>query len=172
MADAGFWVPEKDQGRIAEPFAQDPESGGNIALLDVKRPAIFESGGGGMVSSTLDYARFLAMLAGNGRLGETRLLGRKTIELMTSDHLGAIPGSPDLLPPGHGFGLGFAVRLQAGLAPFPGSVGTYFWGGAAGTTFWVDPAERLFAVLMIQAPGQREYYRVLFRDLVYSAVTD
>jgi len=172
MADAGFWVPEKDQGRIAEPFAQDPESGGNIALLDVKRPAIFESGGGGMVSSTLDYARFLAMLAGNGRLGETRLLGRKTIELMTSDHLGAIPGSPDLLPPGHGFGLGFAVRLQAGLAPFPGSVGTYFWGGAAGTTFWVDPAERLFAVLMIQAPGQREYYRVLFRDLVYAAVTD
>jgi CubicO group peptidase (beta-lactamase class C family) len=172
IADAGFWVPEKDQGRIAEPFAQDPESGGNIALLDVKRPAIFESGGGGMVSSTLDYARFLAMLAGNGRLGETRLLGRKTIELMTSDHLGAIPGSPDLLPPGHGFGLGFAVRLQAGLAPFPGSVGTYFWGGAAGTTFWVDPAERLFAVLMIQAPGQREYYRVLFRDLVYAAVTD
>ena len=172
MADAGFWVPEKDQGRIAEPFAQDPESGGNIALLDVKRPAIFESGGGGMVSSTLDYARFLAMLAGNGRLGETRLLGRKTIELMTSDHLGAIPGSPDLLPPGHGFGLGFAVRLQAGLAPFPGSVGTYVWGGAAGTTFWVDPAERLFAVLMIQAPGQREYYRVLFRDLVYAAVTD
>ncbi|MBN8906206.1 MAG: serine hydrolase, partial [Rhodospirillales bacterium] len=73
---------------------------------------------------------------------------------------------------GHGFGLGFAVRKVAGMAPFPGSVGSYFWGGAAGTTFWVDPAERLFAVLMIQAPAQREYYRVLFRDLVYAALAD
>jgi CubicO group peptidase (beta-lactamase class C family) len=172
MTDAGFSVPEKDFGRLAEAFAKDPETHTDVALLDVKRPAIFESGGGGMVSSTMDYARFLAMLLGNGRLGETRLLGRKTIELMTSDHLGTITGSPDLLPPGHGFGLGFAVRLQAGMAPFPGSVGNYYWGGAAGTTFWVDPAERLFAVMMIQAPVQREYYRLLFRDLVYAAVTD
>ncbi len=62
------------------------------------------------------------------------------------------------------FGLGFAVRLAPGLAPFPGSVGTYLWGGAAGTTFWVDPKERLSAVLMFQAPGQRQHYRVLFRD--------
>jgi CubicO group peptidase (beta-lactamase class C family) len=112
------------------------------------------------------------MMLNGGRLGATRLLGRKTIELMASDHLGGIPGSPDLLPPGHGFGLGFAVRLQPGMAPFPGSVGSYFWGGAAGTTFWIDPAERLIAVLMIQAPGQREHYRVLFRDLVYAAVND
>jgi CubicO group peptidase (beta-lactamase class C family) len=125
-----------------------------------------------MVCTTMDYARFLAMLLGNGRMGETRLLGRKTIELMTSDHLGTITGSPDLLPPGHGFGLGFAVRVSAGMAPFPGSVGNYYWGGAAGTTFWVDPAERLVAVMMIQAPVQREHYRVLFRDLVYAAVTD
>jgi CubicO group peptidase (beta-lactamase class C family) len=172
MTDAGFWVPEAAQGRIAEPFAKDPENGTDVALLDIRRPAIFESGGGGMVASTMDYARFLAMLAGNGRLGETRLLGRKTLELMTADHLGSIPGDGDLLPPGHGFGLGFAVRLSAGLAPFPGSVGNYYWGGAAGTTFWVDPAERLFAVLMIQAPVQREHYRLLFRDLVYAAVTD
>jgi CubicO group peptidase (beta-lactamase class C family) len=172
MADAGFSVPEKDQGRIAEAFAKDPENGSDVALLDVRRTAIFESGGGGMVATTMDYARFLAMLLNNGRFGETRLLGRKTIELMTSDHLGAVTGSPDLLPPGHGFGLGFAVRKVAGMAPFPGSVGNYYWGGAAGTTFWVDPAERLFAVLMIQAPVQREYYRVLFRDLVYAAITD
>jgi CubicO group peptidase (beta-lactamase class C family) len=172
MDDAGFWVAERHQGRLAEPFAKDPENGTDVALLDVRRPAIFESGGGGMVSTTMDYARFLAMLLGNGRLGETRLLGRKTVELMTSDHLGTITGSPDLLPPGHGFGLGFAVRTSAGMAPFPGSVGNYYWGGAAGTTFWVDPAERLFAVMMIQAPVQREHYRVLFRDLVYAAVTD
>ncbi|MDR3530350.1 MAG: serine hydrolase [Rhodopila sp.] len=172
MADTGFSVPEADQNRIAEPFPKDPESGTDIALLDVRRPALFESGGGGLVATAMDYARFLAMLMGNGRLGETRLLGRKTVELMTSDHLGTITGAADLLPPGHGFGLGFAVRTQPGLAPFPGSVGNYYWGGVAGTTFWVDPTERLFAVLMIQAPMQREHYRVLFRDMVYAAVAD
>lgn len=172
MVDSGFWVPEADQRRIAEPFAKDPEGGAEVTLLDVRRPAMFESGGGGMVATTMDYARFLAMLMGQGRLGDTRLLGRKTIELMTSDHLGSITAAADLLPPGHGFGLGFAVRTSPGLAPFPGSVGNYYWGGAAGTTFWVDPMERLFAVLMIQAPVQREHYRVLFRDLVYAAVTD
>jgi CubicO group peptidase (beta-lactamase class C family) len=172
MEDSGFWVPERDHGRIAEPFARDPENGTDVALLDIRRKAIFESGGGGMVATTMDYARFLGMLLGNGRLGPTRLLGRKTVELMTSDHLGSITGAADLLPPGHGFGLGFAVRTQPGMAPFPGSVGNYYWGGAAGTTFWVDPAERLYAVLMIQAPVQREHYRVLFRDMVYAAVAD
>ena len=172
MTDSGFSVPEKDHGRIAEPFAKDPENGTDISLLDVKRTALFESGGGGMVATTMDYARFLAMLLGNGKLGDTRLLGRKTIELMTADHLGTVTGPADLLPPGHGFGLGFAVRTAAGMAPFPGSVGNYYWGGAAGTTFWVDPAERLFAVMMIQAPVQREHYRLLFRDLVYAAIAD
>ncbi len=172
MTDSGFTVPEANFGRIAEPFAKDPEGGMDVVLLDVRRPAMFESGGGGMVATAMDYARFLAMLHGNGRLGSTRLLGRKTVELMTSDHLGTIAGSPDLLPPGHGFGLGFAVRTQAGMAPFPGSVGNYYWGGVAGTTFWVDPAERLFAVLMVQAPMQREHYRLLFRDMVYAAVAD
>ncbi|HET6306940.1 MAG TPA: serine hydrolase domain-containing protein [Rhodopila sp.] len=172
MEDSGFAVPTAQHDRIAEPFAKDPETGTDVALLDISRPVMFESGGGGMVATTMDYARFLGMLLGNGRLGSTRLLGRKTVELMTADHLGGIIGSADLLPPGHGFGLGFAVRTQPGMAPFPGSVGTYYWGGAAGTTFWVDPAERLYAVLMIQAPLQREYYRVLFRDLVYAAITD
>jgi CubicO group peptidase (beta-lactamase class C family) len=172
MTDSGFSVPQASQSRIAEPFAKDPEGGTKVDLLDIRRSAIFESGGGGMVASTMDYARFLAMLLGNGRLGSTRLLGRKTVELMTSDHLGTIAGATDLLPPGHGFGLGFAVRTQSGMAPFPGSVGNYYWGGAAGTTFWVDPAERLYAVLMIQAPVQREHYRVLFRDMVYAAIAD
>ncbi len=172
MTDAGFSVPEPQHDRIAEAFRRDPESGTDVQLLDVKRDAIFESGGGGMVATAMDYARFMQMLLGGGRLDKTRLLGRKTVELMASDHLGNIPGSPDLLPPGHGFGLGFAVRLAAGMAPFPGSVGSFFWGGAAGTTFWIDPVERLTAVLMIQAPGQREHYRMLFRDLVYAAVTD
>ena len=172
MDDSGFTVPEGDHGRIAEAFPKDPENGTDVALLDVRRTALFESGGGGMVATAMDYARFLDMLLGNGRLGETRLLGRKTVDLMTSDHLGSITGASDLLPPGHGFGLGFAVRTQAGMAPFPGSVGNYYWSGAAGTSFWVDPTERLYAVLMVQAPVQREHYRLLFRDMVYAAIAD
>ena len=172
MTDAGFSVPERDHGRIAEPFRRDPDGGTEVNLLDVKRTALFESGGGGMVATAMDYARFMQMLLGGGQLGTVRLLGRKTVEFMASDHLGTIPASPDLVPPGHGFGLGFAVRKETGLAPFPGSTGTFYWGGAAGTTFWIDPVERLTAVLMIQAPVQREHYRILFRDLVYAAVTD
>ncbi len=172
MTDTRFSVPEADHGRIAEPFAKDPEGGMDISLLDVKRTALFESGGGGLVGTAIDYAKFSTMLLNNGRLGDVRLLGRKTIELMTSDHLGEVKANPDLLPPGHGFGLGFAVRTSTGMAPFPGSLGNYYWSGAAGTSFWVDPAERLYGVLMIQAPVQREHYRLLFRDLVYAAVTD
>lgn len=172
MNDTGFSVPNRDHGRIAEPFAKDPESGTDIALIDIRRPPSFESGGGGLVSTSTDYARFCAMLLGNGRLGSTRLVGRKTVERMTSDHLGAVTGSEDLLPPGHGFGLGFAVRTAVGMAPFPGSLGNYYWSGVAGTSFWVDPTERLYAVLMVQGPAQREHYRVLIRDLVYTAVAD
>ncbi len=141
-------------------------------MLEVREKPRFESGGGGMVSTSADYARFVQMLAGGGRLEGVRLLGRKTVELMTADHLGAIPGTPDLLPAGHGFDLGFAVRRDRGIAATPGSVGMFYWSGMAGTTFWVDPVEELTAVLMIQAPGQREHYRALFRDMVYAAVVD
>ena len=172
MVDSGFHVPGADLARLAGGHAKDPDSGGPVVLLDVTQPAKFESGGGGMVATTMDYARFLQMLANGGELGGTRLLGRKTVELMTADHLGEMPRPADMIGPGFGFGLGFAVRTHAGMATTPGSVGQYYWGGAAGTTFWVDPAERLFAVMMIQAPNQREYYRMLFRDMVYAAIND
>ncbi|MBO0710417.1 MAG: beta-lactamase family protein [Acetobacteraceae bacterium] len=172
MADSGFYVPEAQHERLAEAFAKDPEGGTEVQLLDVRRKPSFESGGGGMVATALDYARFLQMMLNGGRLEGARLLSRKTVELMTSDHLGSIEGSQDLLVPGYGFGLGFAVRRHPGISAMPGSVGQYYWGGAAGTTFWVDPAERLYATLMIQAPVQREYYRVVFRDMVYSAIAD
>ena len=90
---------------------------------------------------------------------------------MSSDHLGPhVRRGSDLLPPGHGFGLGFAVRTAAGMTVVPGSKGLFYWGGIAGTTFWIDPQEDMFALLMIQAPGQRDYYRMLFRTLVYAAV--
>lgn len=172
MVDTAFHVPEQHHSRIAEAFAVDPDNGTTVRLAEVRDAPNFESGGGGLVSTAGDYARFLQMLLNGGTLDGTRYLSRKTIELMTADHLGAITGAPDLLLPGHGFGLGFAVRLHAGIAAVPGSIGQYFWGGLAGTTFWVDPAESLFALLLIQAPGQRDYYRTLFRDLVYSAFDD
>ena len=171
MVDTGFHVPPQHHSRLAEAFPVDPDSGASVQLQNVRDPPNFESGGGGLVSTAADYARFLQMLANGGTFGGHRLLSRKTIELMTADHLGPMTGAPDLLLPGHGFGLGFAVRLQAGIAQ-PGSLGQYFWGGLAGTAFWVDPAEQLFAVLLIQAPGQRDYYRTLFRDLVYAAIDD
>lgn len=172
MVDTAFHVPPPKHSRLAEAFAKDPDSGGSVQLLEVRDAPKFESGGGGLVSTAGDYAQFLQMMLNGGTLNDTRFLSRKTVELMTADHLGSITGAPDLLVPGYGFGLGFAVRLHAGIATMPGSVGQYFWGGLAGTTFWVDPAENLFAILLIQAPGQREYYRMLFRDMVYSAIAD
>jgi CubicO group peptidase (beta-lactamase class C family) len=172
MVDTGFHVPAEKLGRLAQSFAQDPTTGEAEMMLDVTRPALFESGGGGLVSTTMDYARFLQMLANSGQLNGVRLLGRKTVELMTNDHLGEMPRPVDMIGPGFGFGLGFAVRTHAGMGTMPGSVGQYYWGGAAGTTFWVDPAERLFAVMMIQSRVQRDVYRVLFRDMVYSAIVD
>jgi CubicO group peptidase (beta-lactamase class C family) len=172
MVDTAFHVPPHHHARLAEAFAKDPDSGGAVQLVEVRNAPAFESGGGGLVSTASDYARFLQMLLNGGTLDGSRTLSRKTVELMTADHLGAVTGAPDLLLPGYGFGLGFAVRLQAGIAPVPGSVGQYFWGGLAGTTFWVDPAEQLFAVLLIQAPGRRDYFRTLYRDLVYSAIDD
>jgi CubicO group peptidase (beta-lactamase class C family) len=136
----------------------------------LEKPAM-ESGGGGLVSTTMDYARFCQMLLNRGTLDGTRIIGRKTLELMASDHLGPdvkIQGT--LLPAGHGFGLGFAVRKQAGIAPFMGSAGQFFWSGMAGTFFWIDPSEDLFAVLMMQGPGQREHIRSMVRNLVYASV--
>lgn len=170
MVDTAFHVPAPQQHRLAEAFADDPDGAGPVRLLEVREPPRFESGGGGLVSSAPDYARFLQMLHQGGRLDGAQLIGRKTLEWMTADHLGGLPGDPALLPPGHGFGLGFAVRLQAGLDTTPGSVGQYFWSGLAGTHFWVDPCEEMYALLMIQAPNQRERYRTLFRNLVYAAL--
>ena len=176
MIDTGFSVPPEKHARIAEPFASDPEGGVQMRLIDVREEAAMESGGGGLASTALDFARFLQFMLNKGELDGVRLLGPRTVDFMTSDHLGDIPvnsgASRVLLPPGHGFGLGVAVRKEVGNASVPGSVGSYFWGGMAGTTFFVDPAEDLFAILMLQAPNQREYYRMLFRDLVYATLID
>ena len=176
MIDTGFTVPPAHLARLAEPFAHDPDGGEPMRVTDFRHPGLMEGGGGGLVSTARDYARFLQFMLNKGALDGVRLLGPRIVDYMTADHLGPIPvapgGSAALLPPGHGFGLGFAVRTAAGVAPTPGSAGMYYWGGIAGTTFFVDPAEALFAILMIQAPNQREFYRPLFRDMVYAMVVD
>jgi CubicO group peptidase (beta-lactamase class C family) len=171
MAETGFFAGEENSGRLAEAFPTDPWTGDPVQLFNMlDRPAM-ESGGGGLVSTTMDYARFCQMLLNGGALEGTRIIGRKTLELMACDHLAPeVKIMGNLVPPGHGFGLGFAVRRQAGIAPFPGSPGQFFWSGMAGTFFWIDPKEDLFAVFMMQGPGQRQYTRTLVRDLVYAAV--
>ncbi|MGA2314477.1 MAG: serine hydrolase domain-containing protein [Xanthobacteraceae bacterium] len=168
MSDTAFFVPPDKQDRVAKPFAKDPDTGESVTLTETN----FESGGGGLWSTMDDYERFVQMLYLGGALGDTRLLGRKTLEFMTADHLGPHVriGTTFLLAPGHGFGLGFAVRREVGLAPTPGTPGEFFWGGIAGTAFWIAPKEELIAMMMIQAPGQRDYYRQLFRSLVHAAL--
>jgi CubicO group peptidase (beta-lactamase class C family) len=171
MAETAFHTAEDNAGRLAEAFPTDPWNGEKVQLFDMlERPAM-ESGGGGLVSTTMDYARFCQMLLNGGTLDGAGIIGRKTLQLMASDHLGPhVKVDSPLMPPGHGFGLGFAVRTHQGMAPFPGSLGQFFWSGMAGTFFWIDPAEEMFAVLMMQGPGQREYIRSFFRNLVYAAI--
>ena len=170
MVDTGFVVPPDQRHRIAEPFAQDPDGGVLMKILDAKQAPKLESGGGGLMSTAMDYARFLQCLRNKGELDGVRLLGPHTVDFMTADHLDGRPIDGTLLPAGHGFGLGFAVRTTQGVSAVPGSAGLYYWGGIAGTTFFVDPALDMYALMMIQAPNQREYYRPLFRNLVYAAL--
>lgn len=179
MTDSGFYVPEENLGRLAQPLPIDPATGEPIKLLDVTSPPKYEAGGQGTVSTASDYARFCQMLLNGGHLDGVQLLSRTTIELMTADHLGkaieAAPMPSQLLlgTPGYTFGLGFAIRQQAGIAGVPGSVGEYTWGGFAGTYFWIDPREELIGIFMSQAPGpMRVQYRKLFKQLVYQAIVD
>lgn len=174
MTDTGFWVDPSQRHRIAEPFAVNPVTGRRIKLVDVTSRPKFLSGGGGLVSTLRDYYRFSQMLLNEGELDGARLLSRKTLQYMTSDHLGEMPGAasgPDYLPgPGHGFGLGFAVRIADGVAVTAGTVGEYSWSGLAGTFFWVDPREKLIVIFLIQAPEYLDHYKALIRNLVYAAM--
>jgi CubicO group peptidase (beta-lactamase class C family) len=171
MAETAFHTSEENAGRLAEPFPTDPWNGEKVQLFNMLERPVMESGGGGLVSTTMDYARFCQMLLSGGALDGVRIIGRKTLQLMASDHLGpTVKVNSPLMPAGHGFGLGFAVRTHEGMAPFAGSLGEFFWSGMAGTYFWIDPKEDLFAVFMMQGPGQRQHFRYLLRSLVYAAI--
>ena len=173
MADTGFSVPEPDWGRIAE-AVPDKATGRLPPLREARHRPVLLSGGGGMVGTAEDYLRFTRMLLGGGALGATRILAPKSVALMAADHLGAIPRDTAsgrvLLGPGYGFGLGFATRLALGEAATLGSIGEFYWGGWAGTHFWIDPRERLAALMMIQQPNERAYFSRLYRNLVYQAL--
>ena len=173
MKDTSFYVPERArQARIAEPLADDRAIGAGVNVSDPRVVQKFESGGGGLVSTADDYARFLQMMMNGGTLDGRRYLGPKTIEYMTSDHLGtAVATTPLYLPgPGYGFGLGFAVRKVNGESPYMAPAGEYNWGGAGGTYFWSDPKNNMFVVFMMQSPKQRVPYRSILRNMVYAAM--
>jgi CubicO group peptidase (beta-lactamase class C family) len=171
MTDTAFFTPEAKLARRADPFSFDFMTAAGVATGNLVAPPKFESGGGGLMSTLADYTRFAAMLSAGGSLEGARILGPRTIAFMASDHLDAkVNRGHALLWPGHGFGLGFAVRNEAGRGPSPGEIGEYFWGGMMGTMFWVSPRDSLFAVCMVQAPEHREYFRVLFRNMVSAAI--
>ncbi|MBS0546911.1 MAG: beta-lactamase family protein [Proteobacteria bacterium] len=180
MGDTGFDAAPDKKDRAAHPQKEGPKNE-LPKIPDITFKSTWKSGGGGMVSTAADYARFLQMFAGGGQLDGVRIISRKSIDLMTANHL-----PPDIkmgddmyrfeaLEPsarmGQGFGLGFAVRTDQGRNPLPGSIGDYYWGGAYGTYFWHDPRERMYVVFMMQSQTARLPYRYLMRDLVYQALT-
>jgi CubicO group peptidase (beta-lactamase class C family) len=175
MTDTGFVVPRDKHARIAQAFAKDPDTGKEVSVPDARVAPKLECGGSCAVSTAADYARFSQMLLNRGVLDGVRILAPKTVDYMTADHLGpAIGPGTDYIPgAGYGFGLGFAVRKDTGVANGNGSAGDYNWGGAYGTYFWVDPKEQLVVVSMTQAPGPiRVHYRHLLKSLVLQAITE
>jgi len=172
MKDTAFFTPPEKVARRADPHRWTMLDGAGIDRMNHEVAPPFQMGGTGLISTLPDYTRFCAMLAGGGVLDGKRILGPRTLAFMASDHLA--PGLPvqdtPLLPPGHGFGLGFAVRTAPGLAPTSGAVGDYFWGGVAGTAFVISPALDLFAVMMVQAAEYREHFRNLFRNALAASV--
>lgn len=178
MVDTSFTVPADKQARYARALEKDPITGQPQSVLHASgKPLKMECGGGCAVSTTADYIRFAQMLANGGVLDGKRILGRKTVEFMTADHLAAeVENNVSVTEPsrkGYGFGLGFAVRRQTGISAVAGSPGDYNWAGAFGTFFWVDPKEQLVAVYMSAAPGPiRQEHRALFADLVLQALVD
>lgn len=179
MHDTGFLVPADKVNRFAAMYTH--ESTGLRAIdgssdSPYTRPRRLESGGGGLVSTANDYWRFAQMLLNGGELDGVRLLSRKTIELMSRNHIPAaqlpLRNGDDIFA-GEGFGLGFGVIIDPAASQLPWSQGTYYWGGAANTTFWIDPQEELIGLLMTQfMPSETYPVNDLFRVLAYQAITD
>ena len=174
MVDTGFHVPEAKLSRLVDPpaISGPPDS----VMADVTKPTKLFSGGGGLVSTAADYLRFCQMLLNGGELDGVRILSRATVQLMTTNSLppdirfaGLASGIVGPLG-GSTWGLGFAIRSDAAWSMVAGSVGSFTWMGASGTYFWVDPAEQLIAVHLIQlTPGKGGPFNYAFRNLTYAA---
>jgi hypothetical protein len=175
MVDTEFWVPPEKRSRLIDPPAG---RGPGAAIWDITKPTTLFRGGGGLVSTVADYLRFCQMLLNGGELDGVRILKAATVRLMTTN---ALP--PDirfagelsnLMGPqaGSTWGLGFAIRNDAASSLVPGSVGSFSWNGITGTYFWVDPAEQLIAVQLIQvAPTTGGSFQRMFRNLTYGALS-
>jgi CubicO group peptidase (beta-lactamase class C family) len=172
MVDTAFQVAPDKVNRLAQPIP-DVYTGKTPELLDLTKPQTFFAGGHGLASTAADYLRFAQMLENGGQLNGVRILGRKTVEYMSANHVNERINKGTWLPGfGYGFGLGFATRLETGQSEWPGSPGEFFWAGFAGTYFWVDPQEELVPVFLSQEPVRRHYYRIQMRNLVYQAIIE
>ncbi len=183
MIDTAFHVSADKLDRFAKLYQHLPQTGGfreykgapDIPFHDYTKPANAPSGGGGLVSTTADYWRFAKMLLNRGASDDVRIIGRKTLEFMTRNHI-----RPELLPlaigpspiPGRGFGLGFDIVMDAAQTGVLNSDGNYGWSGAAATNFWVDPQERLVGIIMTQLMNNMLFFQHDFRALTYQALVD
>ncbi len=178
MNDTGFSISAEQAARYAKPLPNDPDTGKPQARSpELTQPLKFECGGGCAASTASDYLRFAMMLMNQGRSGEARLLGPRTVAYMLSDQLGPnirnLIGNADPTRADYGFGLGLAVRNTPGVVKMMGSVGQFSWPGASGTDWWADPKEELAVVYMSAAPGPiRWHYRQVINALVYQAIVD
>ena len=177
MTDTHFYLPESKLNRFATLYR--PDDNGKMELAEaptaesrfVAEPHVYFSGAGGLVSTARDYFRFHQMMLNGGELEGTRILSRKTVELMTSNHTG--DKGIWLTGPGYGFGLGYAIVTDLGQSGSPRSEGSYYWGGAYGTIFWVDPKEELIGILMEQIrPYSHINTRADMATMTYQAIID
>ncbi len=176
MKDTAFFVPEDKWSRLATVYR--PKREGGIEPIkggpqdSYKKKPVLLLGGAGLASTMEDYSHFYAMLLNDGQYDGARILGRKTVELMRSDHLGSLPHTGGGLPDWEGFGLTFAVNPGPGKSPDIASQGTYRWGGAAGTTFWIDPKEHIFGMFLVQILPANFGPAAEFQRMAYEALVD
>lgn len=187
MSDTAFFIDDDQVSRLASVYEPTPDGGlkklpnenirqGNLvysAHYPYSGPKSFFSGGGGLISTAEDYAKFLQMTLNGGQLNGNRIVSRKTVELMTTGHVYGLKNPYDAFSPGSNFGYGFAVMEDSGPYGLLGSEGMYEWGGFFNTMYWVDSKEELVAVLMTQLyPSGNTDIKEKFRTLVYQAIAD
>ena len=178
MRDTAFRMTKEKAGRFVQIYEKNEDKTGIVPAPSSRTGRYYEdsmwySGGGGLVSTTRDYLRFCQMLLNGGVLDGTRILSRKTVDLMTIDHVDGVARASSILANGYGFGLDFAVHVDLAKSGLNGSLGEYNWGGLAGTVFWIDPHEEMIGLYMIQMlPPRFGDSRNLFKRLAYQAIVD